>query len=121
MATEPTAFISVIVRVNCSSWYALLVVRQAMPERERGRELSLNRVSLIQKYNQQYNVNKELYQTLDIIEGLCNKAKTLAMSGEYDSDLQKAIVGIIRGSEFAFEELTGVKYNTPDPEDTIPN
>jgi len=66
-------------------------------------------------------VNKELYQTLDIIEGLCNKAKTLAMSGEYDSDLQKAIVGIIRGSEFAFEELTGVKYNIPDPEDTIPN
>lgn len=43
------------------------------------------------------------------------------MSGEYDSDLQKAIVGVIRGSEFAFEELTGVKYNTPDPEDTIPN
>jgi len=25
-------------------------------------------------------------------------------------DLQKAIVGMIRGSEFAFEELTGVKY-----------
>ena len=71
-------------------------------------------------------MNKELYQTLDIIEGLCNKAQTLAMSGEYDSDLQKAIVGVIRGSEFAFEELTGVKYNTPDPivpisEDTIPN
>ena len=71
-------------------------------------------------------MNKELYQTLDIIEGLCNKAKTLAMSGEYDSDLQKAIVGIIRGSEFAFEELTGVKYNSGhgtyrDPEDTIPN
>ena len=43
------------------------------------------------------------------------------MSGEYDSDLQKAIVGVIRGSEFAFEELTGVKYNIPDPEDTIPN
>ena len=55
-------------------------------------------------------MNKDLYQTLSIIEGLCNKAKTLAMSGEYDSDLQKAIVGIIRGSEFAFEELTGVKY-----------
>ena len=71
-------------------------------------------------------MNKELYQTLDIIEGLCNKAKTLAMSGEYDSDLQKAIVGIIRGSEFAFEELTGVKYNSGhgtyrDSEDTIPN
>ena len=27
-------------------------------------------------------------------------------------DLQKAIVGIIRGSEIAFEELTGVKYHT---------
>ena len=64
-------------------------------------------------------MNKQLYQTLDIIEGLCNKAKTLAMSGEYDSDLQKAIVGIIRGSEFAFEELTGVKYH--QEEDTIPN
>ena len=57
-------------------------------------------------------MNKVLYQTLSIIEGLCNKAKTLAMSGEFDSDLQKAIVGIIRGAEFAFEELTGVKYNT---------
>ena len=69
-------------------------------------------------------MNKELYQTLDIIEDLCNKAKTLAMSGEYNSDLQKAIVGIIRGSEFAFEELTGVKYTYPagtKTEDTIPN
>jgi len=74
-------------------------------------------------------MNKDLYQTLSIIEGLCNKAKTLAMSGEYDSDLQKAIVGIIRGSEFAFEELTGVKYHicdnvsrkTNSNEDTIPN
>jgi hypothetical protein len=73
-------------------------------------------------------MNKDLYQTLDIIEGLCNKAKTLAMSGEYDSDLQKAIVGIIRGSEFAFEELTGVKYALPTEyesrilnEDTTPN
>ena len=48
------------------------------------------------------------------------------MNGEHDSDLQKAIVGIIRGSEFAFEELTGVKYNSGhgtyrDSEDTIPN
>ena len=71
-------------------------------------------------------MNKDLYQTLSIIEGLCNKAKTLAMSGEHNSDLQKAIVGIIRGSEFAFEELTGVKYNSGhgtyrDSEDTIPN
>jgi len=66
-------------------------------------------------------MNPELVQTLEIIEGLSKKAWLLAMNGEYDSDLQKAIVGIIRGSEFAFEELTGVKYNTPDPEDTIPN
>jgi len=51
---------------------------------------------------------------------LANKA-VLLNNGEHDSDLQKAIVGIIRGSEFAFEELTGVKYHTPDPEDTIPN
>ena len=64
-------------------------------------------------------MNKDLYQTLDIIEGLCNKAKTLAMSGEYDSDLQKAIVGIIRGSEFAFEELTGVKYHSPEAYATV--
>ncbi len=64
-------------------------------------------------------MNKELYQTLDIIEDLCNKAKTLAMSGEYNSDLQKAIVGIIRGSESAFEQLTSVKYH--QEEDTIPN
>ena len=66
-------------------------------------------------------MNKELSQTLFILEGLANKAVILNNSGEHDSDLQKAIVGIIRGSEFAFEELTGVKYNTPDPEDTIPN
>ena len=50
---------------------------------------------------------------------MCNKAKTLAMSGEYDSDLQKAIVGIIRGSEFAFEELTGVKYHSPEAYATV--
>ena len=60
----------------------------------------------------------ELNQTLKILEGLANKAVILNMNGEYNSDLQKAIVGIIRGSEFAFEELTGVKYHT---EDTIPN
>ena len=70
-------------------------------------------------------MNKQLSQTLFILEGLTNKA-ILLNDGEHNSDLQKAIVGIIRGSEFAFEELTGVKYNTPDPivpisEDTIPN
>ena len=71
-------------------------------------------------------MNKELSQTLFILEGLANKAVILNNSGEHDSDLQKAIVGIIRGSEFAFEELTGVKYNNGhgtyrDSEDTIPN
>jgi len=65
-------------------------------------------------------MNKPLNETLFILQGLTNKA-ILLNTGEHDSDLQKAIVGIIRGSEFAFEELTGVKYNTPDPEDTIPN
>ena len=65
-------------------------------------------------------MNKQLSQTLFILEGLTNKA-ILLNDGEHNSDLQKAIVGIIRGSEFAFEELTGVKYNIPDPEDTIPN
>ena len=70
-------------------------------------------------------MNKELNQTLTILEGLANKA-VLLNNGEHNSDLQKAIVGIIRGSEFAFEELTGVKYNSGhgtyrDPEDTIPN
>ena len=64
----------------------------------------------------------ELNQTLKILEGLANKAVILNMNGEYNSDLQKAIVGIIRGSEFAFEELTGVKYHLdPTEEDTIPN
>jgi len=64
----------------------------------------------------------ELNQTLKILEGLANKAVILNMNGEYNSDLQKAIVGIIRGSEFAFEELTGVKYHIdPTEEDTIPN
>ena len=71
-------------------------------------------------------MNKELSRSLEIIGGLANKASILALSEEHKSDLQKAIVGIIRGGEFAFEELTGVKYNTPDPivpisEDTIPN
>ena len=54
-------------------------------------------------------MNKELNRTLTILEGLANKA-VLLNNGEHNSDLQKAIVGIIRGSEFAFEELTGVKY-----------
>ena len=63
-------------------------------------------------------MNAELSQTLEIIGGLANKASILAMTDKNNSDLQKAIVGIIRGSEFAFEELTGVKYHT---EDTIPN
>ena len=65
-------------------------------------------------------MNPELVQTLEILSGLSKKAWVLAMEhgNEHDSDLQKAIVGIIRGSEFAFEELTGVKYHT---EDTIPN
>ena len=62
-------------------------------------------------------MNKELNQTLFIIQNLASKAIALN-TGEHNSDLQKAIVGIIRGSEFAFEELTGVKYHT---EDTIPN
>ena len=62
-------------------------------------------------------MNAELSQTLEIIGGLANKASILAMTDKNNSDLQKAIVGIIRGSEFAFEELTGVKYH----EDTIPN
>ena len=70
-------------------------------------------------------MNTSLNQTLTILEGLCNKA-VLLNNGEHNSDLQKAIVGIIRGSEFAFENLTGVKYNSGhgtyrDPEDTIPN
>ena len=69
---------------------------------------------------------QKLRQSLFILEGLANKAVILNNSGEHNSDLQKAIVGIIRGSEFAFEELTGVKYNSGhgtyrDPEDTIPN
>ena len=61
-----------------------------------------------------------LTQTLQVLEGIANKAVLLSMSDEHNSDLQKAIVGILRGSEFAFEELTGVKYHQ-DPEDTIPN
>ena len=63
-------------------------------------------------------MNKQLSQTLFILQGLTNKA-ILLNTGEHDSDLRKAIVGIMRGSEFAFEELTGVKYH--QEEDTIPN
>jgi len=73
-------------------------------------------------------MNTELNQTLTILEGLANKA-VLLNNGEHNSDLQKAIVGIIRGSEFAFEELTGVKYQESNykraldhqEQDTIPN
>ena len=64
-------------------------------------------------------MNKELSRSLEIIGSLANKASILALSEEHKSDLQKAIVGIIRGGEFAFEELTGVKYH--QEEDTIPN
>ena len=70
---------------------------------------------------------QKLRQSLFILEGLSHKAVILNNSGEHNSDLQKAIVGIIRGSEFAFEELTGVKYHTSGvnyenpPNDTIPN
>jgi hypothetical protein len=49
-------------------------------------------------------------ETLFILQGLCNKA-ILLNTGEHNSDLQKAIVGMIRGSEMAFEQLTGVKYH----------
>ena len=71
-------------------------------------------------------MNVELSQTLKILEGLATKARIIN-DGQHNSDLQKAIVGIIRGSEFAFEELTGVKYHTysnddiSDPEITTPN
>jgi hypothetical protein len=37
-------------------------------------------------------------------------AKTDEGYGDQYGDLQKAMVGMIRGSEIAFEELTGVKY-----------
>ena len=71
-------------------------------------------------------MNAELSQTLEIIGGLANKASILAMTDKNNSDLQKAIVGIIRGSEFAFEELTGVKYHIENicdknNQNTIPN
>ena len=66
---------------------------------------------------EQWRTQQQLNQTLEILEGLAQKA-VLLNNGKHNSDLQKAIVGIIRGSEFAFEELTGVKYHT---EDTIPN
>ena len=62
---------------------------------------------------------QKLRQSLFILEGLSHNAVILNNSGEHNSDLQKAIVGIIRGSEVAFEELTGVKYH--QEEDTIPN
>ena len=68
-----------------------------------------------------YDMNKstelELVQTLEMIEGLSILAVKCARTGQL-SNMQKAIVGIIRGSEIAFEGLTGVKYHT---EDTIPN
>ena len=57
------------------------------------------------------NVNrKQLVETLEMIEGLSALAAKCARTGQL-SDMQKAIVGIIRGSEIAFEGLTGVKYH----------
>ena len=86
---------------------------------------------------QQEIKTKELVETFTTISRLADKSKELMFQlkhyepfwtdkgmeepfGDTYGDLQKAIVSMIRGSEIAFEELTGVKYHQ-DPEDTIPN
>jgi len=72
---------------------------------------------------------EKLSELLGMISQLCFKGQDIIKQSQahqsktggywdYSGDLQKAIVSIIRGSEIAFEELTGVKYHT---EDTIPN
>ena len=80
---------------------------------------------------------EQLSELLGMISQLCFKGQDIIHKQsqsppnpqgywDYSGDLQKAIVSIIRGSEMAFEDLTGVKYNSGhgtyrDPEDTIPN
>ena len=75
----------------------------------------------------------ELMRTISQLALKCDRlinhnylAKTDEGYGDQYGDLQKATVSMIRGSEIAFEKLTGVKYNSGhgtyrDPEDTIPN
>jgi len=62
---------------------------------------------------------KQIVESLEMIGRLAELSVQCAQTGQL-SELQKAIVGMIRGSEIVFEELTGVKYHQ-DPEDTIPN
>ena len=79
---------------------------------------------------QQYSMTKQqeqLSELLGMISQLCFKGQDLIKQSQahspqgywdYSGDLQKAIVSIIRGSEMAFKDLTGVDYHI---EDTIPN
>jgi len=72
-----------------------------------------------QKYNDQKS-KEALTEILHMVGRLatqCDRilnypqfAKTDVGYTDHYGDLQKAIVGMIRGSEFAFKELTGVDY-----------
>ena len=67
--------------------------------------------------------SSELDEQLDLLGQLCRKARDLIklesiadVHADMDyrdtyGDLQKAVVGMIRGSEIAFQQLTGVKYH----------
>ena len=72
-----------------------------------------------QKYNDQKS-KEALTEILHMVGRLatqCDRilnypqfAKTDVGYTDTYGDLQKAIVGMIRGSEFAFKELTGIEY-----------
>ena len=53
---------------------------------------------------------KQIVESLEMIGRLAELSVKCAQTGQL-SDLQKAVVGMIRGSEIVFEELTGVKYH----------
>ena len=53
---------------------------------------------------------KQIVESLEMIGRLAELSVQCAQTGQL-SELQKAIVGMIRGSEITFEQLTGVKYH----------
>ena len=53
---------------------------------------------------------KQIVESLEMIGRLAELSVKCAQTVQL-SDLQKAVVGMIRGSEIVFEELTGVKYH----------
>ena len=80
---------------------------------------------------------EQLSELLSMTSQLCFKGQDIIKQSQahqsktggywdYSGDLQKAIVSIIRGSEMAFKDLTGVDYHIENicdknNQNTIPN